>query len=477
VQESSSTAGDADVTGAEESARYDVIFSGDRLGFDLGENPEVGGLPIVSSVDAALLARSTSFAIDGTDAAAGGTNKILQLPEVGDSVLAVNGQALDFNVYGDLFDAALDLISAAGRPLNLTFARGISTTNNASSMTAVNVADPEGGDESRGLLPLVEEDEASTATWMSAGDGSIVGSGNLVESSQTDLVEISDSRVSHGNAGLDSASVGGSITVGGSMTLGGADPSLSMVHAGDEPASICDNFDSDHGDVIGSPIGDSTSAPVLPEANDVSSGTVSLEKVEAIENTSGAVKSSLELTVAGTAPLLDGPTTSVALNDSEARNIEERADHIFESVDADTEEAVGEEVSNSSEQLLQQQQKQQQEQPEQAEQEPKREKLFCGTSEVLRLAKEKAAARLERRGLDLAALDLSTLEAMLDDLKTGWGARFAPAFAAVGLEDVDDLADITPDEMVRAASQEAYSLFSSIIHINVPFDTSTVALP
>jgi hypothetical protein len=72
---------------------------------------------------------------------------------------------------------------------------------------------------------------------------------------------------------------------------------------------------------------------------------------------------------------------------------------------------------------------------------------------------------------------LSTLEAMLDDLKTGWGARFAPAFAAVGLEDVDDLADITPDEMVRAASQEAYSLFSSIIHINVPFDTSTVALP
>ena len=372
--------------------------------------------------------------------------------------------------------ATINVAESEGSPEALPVEASLDQETNAESSIGTPIY-PEGGDESRGLLPLVEEDEASTATWMSAGDGSIVGSGNLVESSQTGLVEISDSRVSHGNAGLDSASVGGSITVGGSMTLGGADPSLSMVHAGDEPASICDNFDSDHGDVIGSPIGDSTSAPVLPEANDVSSSTVSLEKVEAIENTSGAVKSSLELTVAGTAPLLDGPTTSVALNDSEARNIEERADHIFESVDADTEEAVGEEVSNSSEQLLQQQQKQQQEQQEQAEQEPKREKLFCGTSEVLRLAKEKAAARLERRGLDLAALDLSTLEAMLDDLKTGWGARFAPAFAAVGLEDVDDLADITPDEMVRAASQEAYSLFSCIIHINVPFDTSTVALP
>jgi len=484
-----STADNVEVILAEAPARFDVTFSGDRLGFDLGESPEVGGLPIVSSVDVVLAARSASSTTDDADAgAADVASCALQLPEVGDSVLAVNGEALDYSAHVDLFDAALDLIAAAGRPLLLTFVRGFSTTNEAISASAANnvesvgstkalpveasldqdknaesksgaVFNPEGGDELRGLQPLVEEDEASTATWMSAGDGSIVASGELMESSQTDLVEISDSRVSYGNAGLDSASFGGSLTVGGSMTLGGADPSLSVVHAGDEPASICDNFDSDHGNAIGSPVGENASALVLPESNEASSGTGSLEKVEGIRNTPSAANSSVELTVTEAAQSLGEPTASEVVSNSVARNTEERADHIFfESVDAGTEEATGEESVNSSDQ-----QQQQRVQPEKdIEQEPKRETLFGGTSEVLRLAKEKAAARLERRGLDLAALDLSTLEAMLDDLKAGWGARFAPAFAAVGLEDVDDLADMTPDEMVK---NSCLTSLSSLLHI------------
>lgn len=483
-----STAGNVDVVGADISTRFDVTFSGDRLGFDLGESPEVGGLPIVSSVDVALAARSARSTTDAADAAAEIASNTLQLPEVGDSVLAVNGEALDFSVHGDLFDAALDLIAAAGRPLHLTFVRGLTATDVASSTPAANIVEsegstkalpveaslakdnnaesksgavfnPEGGDELRGLQPLVEEDEASTATWMSVGDGSIVATGDLMESSQTDLVEISDSRVSYGNAGLDSASFGGSLTVGGSTTLGGADPSLSMVHAGDEPASICDNFDSDHGNAIGSPVGENASALVLSESNETSSGTGSLEKVEAIRNTPSAANSSVELTVTEAAQSLGEPTVSEVVSNSEARNTEERADHIFfESVDAGTEEATGEEAVNSSDQ----QQQRRRVQPEKdIEQGPQREKLFGGTSEVLRVAKEKAAARLERRGLDLAALDLSTLEAMLDDLKAGWGARFAPAFAAVGLEDVDDLADITPDEMVKKSFLTSLSLLLS----------------
>jgi hypothetical protein len=75
--------------------------------------------------------------------------------------------------------------------------------------------------------------------------------------------------------------------------------------------------------------------------------------------------------------------------------------------------------------------------------------LFGGTAGVLQRAKDQAAARRRRRGVDLAGLDLRALEQLLEGLKAGWGTRFAPAFAAVGLEDVDDLADVTPDEMVR----------------------------
>jgi hypothetical protein len=50
-------------------------------------------------------------------------------------------------------------------------------------------------------------------------------------------------------------------------------------------------------------------------------------------------------------------------------------------------------------------------------------------------------------------VDLSTIEHMLDEIKAGWGKRFAPAFGVVGLEDTLDLADVSPDEMVALVSE------------------------
>jgi hypothetical protein len=404
---------------------------------------------------------------------------------VGDRLAAVNGRPLAFGARGDPFDAALALIAAAGRPLNITFLRGLSAGNAASAVAAAAAAasavatagefkeptedapldafddekveadatsgtafHPEGGGDPLGLLPVVEE-EASTATWLSsaAGEGSAFeGSLGLLESSQSELVDLSESRLSFsGGAGPGSVSFGGSFSFGGSGTLGGVEPSLSAVHAGDEPASVGQNqsdTDSavdrsrDDRNSVSSPLPDraerrvneanetsgSGTAPGSGRVNEATRGAAGSSSVPAGDEPAFSLADHAVLKAAPASEATSGPMAAAAGADAAAAATAAGV-------------AAAAAVAAAAE-------------PVAAAQQPVR-GLFGGTAGVLQRAKDQAAARRRRRGVDLAGLDLRVLEQLLEGLKAGWGPRFAPAFAAVGLEDVDDLADVTPDEMVR----------------------------
>jgi len=135
-------------------ARYDVVFHGTRLGLTLEESLGGSLWPIVAAIDRATAARSLIEPNRAGGSSNPGPSRLdaasVQLPGVGDQLVAINGRpVLDESRESAavaaagpeaVFDAVLEQIEAAGRPLQLSFQRTIITTTRSANDAANDAA-------------------------------------------------------------------------------------------------------------------------------------------------------------------------------------------------------------------------------------------------------------------------------------------------------------------------------------------------